>query len=99
MGPKDKKADIYKVMTNSRELTNFCQESVISLQSKRISSAINNFHLESAINFLTKSLSNEDRLSSELNEIDFDTQIESEKKPVYIKVIAYIENYLINHYS
>ncbi len=99
MGPKDKKADIYEVMTNSRELTNFCQESVISIQSKRISSALDNFHLESAINFLTNSLSDEDRLLSELNEIDFDNQIELEKKPIYTKVIGYIEKYLIYSYS
>tara|TARA_B100000579_G_scaffold359598_1_gene316427 strand:- start:472 stop:771 length:300 start_codon:yes stop_codon:yes gene_type:complete len=99
MGPNDKKDDIYEVMTNSRQLTNFCQESVISRQSKKISTALNNIHLESAIKFLTKSLIDEDQFLSELDEFDFDNQIDSEKQPVYTKVIAYIDNYLIDSYS
>ena len=55
MGPKDIKDDIYNVMTNSRELTNYCQESVNPVQSKNISNSLNNFHSQSAIDFITKS--------------------------------------------
>ena len=33
MGPMDIKEDIYYVMTYSRELTNYCQESVKSIHS------------------------------------------------------------------
>ena len=62
MGPKDIKLDIYNVMTNSRELTNYCQESGSSFQSKKISNSLNNFHLESAVDFVTRSLINQDRL-------------------------------------
>jgi len=95
MGPKDIKSDIYNVMTNSRELTNYCKESVNSSKSKNISNSLNNFHLETAINFLTRSLIDEDRSFFEINDVFFDNQIESDEKPIYNKVIDYIENYLI----
>ncbi len=95
MGPNDIKKDIYKVMTNSRELTNYCQESVRSLHSKRISDSLNNFHLTIATDFITKLLTDKDRFSSELNDIDLGNQLALERKPTYNKVIYYIENYLI----
>ena len=95
MGPKDIKEDIYNVMTNSRELTNYCQESVKSVQSKKISNSLNNLHLETAIDFVTKSLIYQDRLFFELNKVAFDDPHESYNKPIYNKVIDYIENYLI----
>jgi len=82
-------------MSNSRELTNYCQESVNSVQSKKISNSLNNFHLESAVNFVTGSLIDQDRLFFELNEIDFDNSLEVDNKPIYNKVIDFIENYLI----
>jgi len=96
MGPSDIKDDIYNVMTNSRELTNYCKESVNSVQSRKISSSLNNFHLNNAIEFITKSLTDEDRLYFESNEINFDNKIESENENIYIRVIDYIENYLVD---
>ena len=92
-GPKGIKDDIYNVMTNSRELTNYCQESVKSLKSKKISNSLNNFHLKSAVDFLTKSLTDESRLFFDLNGIDFDNPLESENKKVFNKVINFINNY------
>ena len=96
MGPDCIKEDIYNVMTNSRELTNYCQESVNSVHSKKISNSLNNFHLNKAVEFITKALSDEDRLFFELNDIDFDDPLESENNLVYNKVIDYIENYLLD---
>ena len=95
MGPEEIKDDIYNVMTNSRELTNYCQESVNSVQSKKISNSLDNFHLDAAINFVTRSLTDQDRLFFELNEIDLDNSLEADNKPIYNKVIDFIENYLI----
>ena len=96
MGPMDIKDDIYNVMTNSRELTNYCQESVKSIHSNKISNSLNNLHLDNAVDFITKSLTDEDKSFFELNEIEFDSPLESEGKPIYIKVIDYIDNYLYN---
>ena len=93
MGPQDIKEDIYKVMTNSRELTNYCQESVKSLQSKKISDSLNNIHLKTASDFITKLLIDKDGLFFEVNEINMENPNELENKPIYTKVIEYIENY------
>tara|TARA_Y100001968_G_C18985494_1_gene538871 strand:- start:264 stop:560 length:297 start_codon:yes stop_codon:yes gene_type:complete len=98
MGPNDIKGDIYDVMTNSRELTNYCQESVKSKYSKKISDSLNNFHLKSAIDFITKSLTDEERLFFSSNEIDLDNTTELVNKPIYNKVIDYTSKYLINYH-
>ena len=95
MGPNKMKKNVYNVMTSTRELANYCQESVRSCQSKKISDSLNNFHLETSINFITKALTDEDELFFELNEIDLDKSQKSEDKPIFSKVIDYIESYLI----
>ena len=79
MGPAEIKKDIYNVMTSSRELTNYCQESVKSFQSKKISDSLNNFHLKTSIDFITKSLTDKDQLFFDLNEIDFDNSFRIRK--------------------
>ena len=94
LGPVDIKQYIYNVMTSSRELANYCQESVKSFQSKKISDALNNFHLETSIEFVTKSLTDEDKLFFELNEIDLANRSASGDKLIYNKVIDYIQTYL-----
>tara|TARA_B100000214_G_scaffold271143_1_gene201460 strand:+ start:446 stop:1987 length:1542 start_codon:yes stop_codon:yes gene_type:complete len=95
MGPSEIKQDIYNVMISSREFANYCQESVKSIQSKKISKSLNNFHLKTSIDFITNLLINDDRSIFESNEIEFDYQLESNDKPIYNKVIDYIEDYLI----
>ena len=95
MAPDEIKKDIYNVMTISRELSNYCQESVKSLQSKKISDALDNFHLKSSIDLVTNSLTDDYRLFFELNEVVFDNSLESKDKPIYNKVIDYIETYIL----
>ncbi len=95
MAPDEIKEDIYNVMISSRELANYCQESVKSFQSKKISDSLNNFHLKTSIDFITKSLTDDNRFFYKSNEIDFNNSLESEDKPIYNKVIDYIETYLI----
>ena len=94
MGPVEIKKNIYSVMTCSRELANYCQESVCSFQSKKMSDALNNFHSKTSIDFVTNSLIDDDQLFFELNDIDFENSLEFEDKSTYTKVIDYIENYL-----
>ncbi len=95
MAPEEIKQDVYNVMTISRELSNYCQESVKSFQSKKISYALNNFHLKTSIDFVTNSLIDKDQLFFESNEIDIDKPQKSEDEQIYNKVIDYIETYLI----
>ena len=95
MGPSGIKKDIYNVMTSSREFANYCQESVKSIQSKKISESLNNFHLKTSVDFITNLLIDDDRSFFESNKINFDYSLESKDKPIYNKVIDYIEDYLI----
>ena len=95
ISPDEIKQDIYNVMTSSREFANYCQASVNSTQSRKISDSLNNFHLKSSIDFVTKSLTDDDRSFFELNDIELDNSLESEEKPIYNKVIEYMETYLI----
>jgi len=94
MGPMEIKDDIFNVMTNSRELTNYCQESIKSFKSKKISDSLNNFHSNTAVEFITKSLTDSNRLFFDLNEVDFNDAVGMINKPIYKKVICYIENHL-----
>ena len=95
IAPDEIKQDIYNVMTSSRELANYCQESVKSIHSKKISDALNNFNLKTSIDFVTKSLTDKDQSFFELNEIDFDNPLGPKYKPIYNKVIDYMETFLM----
>ena len=99
MGPIEIKEDVYNVMTNSRELTNYCQESVKSENSRQISDSLNNFHLKKAIDFITNSLTFKEQLFFELNEVEFESSIQINNQTVYNKVIDYINNFLIDSNS
>ena len=94
IAPDEIKKDIYKVMTSSRELANYCQESVISSQNKKISDSLNNFHSKTSMEFILKTLIKDDRLYFESKKIEFDTFLELQDKPTYIKIIDYIQIYL-----
>ena len=85
-------------MISSREFSNYCQESVKSIQSKKISKSLNNFHLKTSIDFITNLLTDDDRSSFGSNDIDLDNTLESHEKPIYNKVIDYIEDYLTESY-
>ena len=95
MAPDEIKKDVYNVMSSSRELANYCQESVKSLKSKKISEALDNFHLKTSVDFVTKSLTDEDKLFFEFNDIGFDNPLGVENMPIYNKVIDYMEIYLL----
>ena len=95
MGPAEIKKYIYNVMSSSRELANYCQESVKSSNSKKISDALNNFNLKTSIDFVTNTLTDKDQSFFELNDIDFDNPLGPKNKPIYNKVIDYMETYLI----
>ncbi len=96
MGPKEIKKDIYHVMTNSRELTNYCQESVKPVHSKKISEAINTIDFKPSIEFISQILTNKDKYNLYSSTINFNNSNESNKKAIYSKVMDYIESYLPN---
>ena len=82
-------------MTSSRELANYCQESVKSFHNKKVSYSLNNFHLKTCIDFVVDSLIVEDRIICDLNDFGFDNSHEFQHKSIYNKVIDYIETYFM----
>tara|TARA_Y100001968_G_scaffold48278_1_gene38641 strand:- start:1420 stop:2961 length:1542 start_codon:yes stop_codon:yes gene_type:complete len=95
MGPNDIKEDIYNVMTNSRSLTNYCQESVRPFQSRKISDLLDNFPLNKDNEFIVKLLLDEEKILSESNEINFDNSEGVEFKQIHHKVMDYIQDYFL----
>ena len=95
LGPQEIKEDIYNVMTNSRELTNYCQESVRPVQSNKLSDALNHLHLDKAVQFITELIINQDQAFIESKDISFENQINKIKQPIYNRVMKYIQDYLI----
>ncbi len=96
LGSEDIKEDIYDVMTNSRELTNYCQESVKPIHSKNISNSLDNLDSKNAIEFINKSLTSKNCQFKQLEDLDFCEKPFSKDKPTYNKVMDYIENYLLD---
>ena len=99
MGPENTKKDIYNVMTNSRELANYCQESVMSLKNKKISESLNSFHLKTSIDFITNLLTEDNQSVAEFRQFDDNNRFDYENKTIYNKVIKYIERYFANFNS
>ena len=95
MGPKDIKQDIYSVITSSRELANYCQESVKSLNGKRISDSLNNFYLKNSQDFIVNALTCEDQMFFESKDIGINNSLESKNLAIYNKVINYIQTYFL----
>ena len=94
-GPDKFKKYIFDVMTNSRELTNYCQESVKPMNSKKISEAINNINLESAVDFISLAFLSSDFNNLNSDQFDFNQLEKIENEATYLKVIDFIEIYFL----
>ena len=94
MGPSSMKQDIYNVMTSSRELANYCQESVKSFKNNKISDSLNNFHFKPYADFLKKSFTDDNQIFFEFSDNEIAKSLKFENKPIHIKVIDYIKTYL-----
>ena len=93
MGPSGMKQDIYNVMTSSRELANYCQESVKSLDNKKVSYSLNNINLKTSVDFIVDCLIVEDQMIYDSKDFGFDNSHKFQHKSIYNKVIDYIEDY------
>ena len=93
-GPKDIKEDVYNVMTKSRELTKYCQESVKPIESKKVSEALDNINSNSSIELITKILINNDQYTFDKLESNFKDTINIYDNQIYSKVIQFIYRYL-----
>ncbi|AAP99841.1 MULTISPECIES: hypothetical protein [Prochlorococcus] len=65
------KVHIFKIMTNSRELTKFCQESVLPDSSLKMNELLNNIDINEVLDFITTSLS-----SNKLDQVKLENVLE-----------------------
>tara|TARA_Y100001968_G_scaffold312413_1_gene335562 strand:+ start:213 stop:1718 length:1506 start_codon:yes stop_codon:yes gene_type:complete len=91
-GNKKAKEYAYQVITQSRELTSFCQESVRPTSSRKYANALNNLSDPDAIDLLISAASNSPKKSNnkyiqQSNNINTD-------EPIYLKAIKSIEEIL-----
>ncbi|NJN24223.1 MAG: hypothetical protein HC810_07290 [Acaryochloridaceae cyanobacterium RL_2_7] len=88
--PQDKEFT-YTVMTKSRQLSNYCQESVRPTHSRRYSSAINTLDQDSSVNLLTAAIIADIAKDVMANESDIDIPEFQESDPAYLQTMLTIE--------
>lgn len=89
-GPQDKNF-AYQVMTNSRELANYCQESVRPTHSRKYSGAVNQLESESAIDLLATAIIADNARQQMDRQPDADQQESQLSDPAYLKAMLSIE--------
>lgn len=89
-GPQEK-GFAYKVMTNSRELANYCQESVRPTHSRKYSGAVNNLDQDSAVDLLATAIIADNARQKMYDEPDADQQQSQHSDPAYLQAMLSIE--------
>ena len=67
-GDKESKDTFFKVMTQSRELSNYCQESVRPSHSRRYAEALNNINVPEALDLIVKCIKSDAETSCSLED-------------------------------
>ncbi|WP_320667985.1 hypothetical protein [Prochlorococcus sp. MIT 1307] len=92
--PPEIKDTFFSVMTQSRELANYCQDSVRPSSSRRYADALNNIHIPEALELIVDCIYSEAESSCSLD--DFATPLHEPKgnSENYKKALSFIEHYL-----
>jgi len=91
-GKSDTKAVAFKVMTESRELSNYCQESVRPSHSRRYSEALQNLDRPESLELLANAVIADNArraIPDDSNQEDGDANADI---PAYLKAMNVIEN-------
>ena len=88
--PQDKEF-AFEVMTNSRQLSNYCQESVRPTHSRRYSGAVNTLNEPSSVNLLATAIIADIAKQEMYNEPDADAQESQLSDPAYLQAMLTIE--------
>ena len=94
-GPKDIKKVIYEVMTQSRELTNYCQESVRPRHSRRFVEALNSIQNPTSKNLILNTIQADELSSCPLNNSAESSSNEENTQSTYQRAIQIIESILL----
>ena len=93
-GPKEYKSIFYDVMTQSRELTNYAQESVRPLHSKRYADSLNNIHIQNALDLIVKCIKSDAEISCSLDDYKFPINQAYDSNQSYLEAMNVIESVL-----
>ncbi|MCP9927970.1 hypothetical protein [Cyanobium sp. CH-040] len=91
-GKRDTKAIAFRVMTESRELSNYCQESVRPSHSRRYSEALQNLDRPGALELLANAVVADNARRAIPDDSGSDESESSEEIPAYLKAMNVIEN-------
>ena len=90
-GASDEKAFAFEVMTQSRELSNYCQESVRPTHSRKYAEALNNLDKEEALELLANAVIADNARKAIHDENGMDERTIHDHDPAYMQVMHSIE--------
>lgn len=91
-GKRDTKAIAFRVMTESRELSNYCQESVRPTHSRRYSEALQNLERPGALELVANAVIADNARRAIPDDSIGDEADSGEETPAYLKAMNVIEN-------
>jgi hypothetical protein len=91
-GKRDTKAIAFRVMTESRELSNYCQESVRPSHSRRYSEALQNLERPGALELVANAVIADNARRAIPDDSIGDDADSGEETPAYLKAMNVIEN-------
>jgi hypothetical protein len=91
-GKSDTKAIAYRVMTESRELSNYCQESVRPSHSRRYSEALQTLERPESLALLANAVIADNARRAIPDDSNLDETGSGEETPAYLKAMNVIEN-------
>jgi hypothetical protein len=91
-GKRDTKAIAFRVMTESRELSNYCQESVRPTHSRRYSEALQNLDRPEALELLANAVIADNARRAIPDDSNSDEAGGGEETPAYLRAMNVIEN-------
>lgn len=91
-GKRDTKAIAFRVMTESRELSNYCQESVRPSHSRRYSEALQNLDRPGALELVANAVIADNARRAIPDDSIGDDADSGEETPAYLKAMNVIEN-------
>lgn len=91
-GKSDTKAIAFRVMTESRELSNYCQESVRPSHSRRYSEALQSLERPESLDLLANAVVADNARRAIPDDSNTDEGSSSEETPAYLRAMNVIEN-------
>lgn len=84
----------FSVMTESRELSNYCQESVRPSHSRRYAEALQNLEVPEAMDLLVNAVIADSARQASRDDVSLEDMEEPKSTPAYLQVMNVIENFL-----